>query len=519
MVLHGEKRWQIFGDPAWIPQAAAVLGRLVDEQIAGVLLISFGNTVGRISVPGLGMIEIISGKWSEDHFEQMLADIAQIATGLPFTMDQPTGFPYDRSVIARKDVLYHLFIYLRHILSPAAPRGEQLLPALQIILAQPHQRFESQRHTVRLAAASRIDARSLTRIAAGKGGVALAEGAAARTPLARVLQGHLPRSVDERQITHSIDTPENRFVQSFLQLSLGIIAQMRANLNDLPEAGAFRARIKADCDRMEQNLRPVAQHRIWDAVGPMTHLPAGSTVLQGRRGYREIYRAFVRLRLATHIPVDADTLRDILEARDIARLYELWTYFTMARLLEKLLGPPQQAISASAGRWQYQLQQKCEVRWAGGIRLRYNPTYRRGTGADRSYSVQLRPDIALHTGGAEPQTHLFDAKFRLDPTTALPQDDEDADADTVAIEERRGTFKKADLYKMHTYRDALKAGSVWILYPGSEGHFYTTAGTHLKLPGATLPLPLEGVGALALRPEPDGDAVLRTVLQKLLQLA
>lgn len=519
LVLRGEKRWQISGDATWIPRAAAALDRLVDEQIAGVLLISFGNTVGRISVPGLGLIEIISGKWSEAHFEQMLADIAQIATGLPFTIDQPTGFPYDRSVIARKDVLYHLFVYLRHILSPAAPRDEQLLPALQTILQQPHQRFETQRHTVRLPAASRIDARSLTRIAAGKGGVALADGAAARTPLARVLHGHLPQNVDERQIMHSVDTPENRFVQSFLQLTLGIIAQMRANLSDLPETGAFRARIKADCDQMEQRLRPPAQHRIWTDVGPMIHLPAGSTVLQGRRGYREVYRAFVRLRLATHIPVDADTLRDILEARDIARLYELWTYFTMARLLEELLGPPQQAISAAAGRWQYHLQQKCEVRWPGGIRLRYNPTYRRGKGANNSYSVQLRPDIALHTGGTAQQTHLFDAKFRLDPTTALPQDDEDADAEMVAVEERRGTFKKADLYKMHTYRDALKAGSVWILYPGTEGHFYMTDGAHLKLPGAILPLPLNGVGALALRPEADGDTVLRTVLERLLQLA
>jgi len=515
LIVRGERRWKISGDPEWVVKAADVLGRLVEEQIAGILLINFGNTVGRITVPGLGMLEIVSGKWDEAHFEQMLADIAHVATGLPFTIDQPTGFPYDRSVISRKDVRYHLFVYLRHILSPVAPRDEQLLPALQTIIRQPQQRFDLQRHEVRFASASRIDSRSLVHIAAGMGGIARAEGAAARTPLARVLHGNLPRTVDERQITHCVDTPENRFVKSFMQFALGIIAHMRASLGDLPGGKDFRARIQADCDQMEQRLRPVAQHRIWAEVGPMIHLPAGSTVLQGRRGYREVYRAFVRLRLATHIPLDPDTLRDLLEARDIARLYELWTYFTMARLLETLLGRPQQAVSAAAGRWQYQMKQKCEVRWAGNIRLRYNPTYPRGSGLGRSYSVQLRPDIALHIGGT-PQIHLFDAKFRLDPTTALPQEDADADADVATAEERRGTFKKADLYKMHTYRDALHATSVWILYPGTESRFFTTTGTRLDLPGETIPVPLDGVGALALRPEPSGDTVLCTVLQSLL---
>ena len=516
LIVRGERRWKLSGDPAWIAQAVDVLGRLVEEQIEGVLLINFGNTVGRITVPGLGMLEIVSGKWDEAHFEQMLADIAHVATGLPFTIDQPTGFPYDRSVISRKDVRYHLFVYLRHILSPAAPRDEQLLPALQTIIQQPQQRFEHQRHEVRFAAASRIDSWSLVHIAAGMGGIERAEGAAARTPLARVLHGNIPRTVDERQVTHGVDTPENRFVKSFVQFALGIIAHMRASLSDLPGGKDFRARIQADCDQMEQRLRPVAQHRIWAEVGPMIHFPAGSTVLQGRRGYREVYRAFVRLRLATNIPLDPDTLRDLLEARDIARLYELWTYFTLARLLETLLGRPQQAISAAAGHWKYQLEQKCEVRWAGNIRLRYNPTYPRGSGSGRSYSVQLRPDIALHSGGTIPQLHLFDAKFRLDPITALPQEDGDADADVTTAEEQRGTFKQADLYKMHTYRDALHAGSVWILYPGTESRFFMTTGMCLELPGANLPVPLNGVGALALRPEPSGDTVLCTVLQSLL---
>lgn len=519
-LLRGERGWIISGDEVWLAKAAQRLGRLA-ERAGNVLLVSFGNSVGRIDVPGLGPIEVVSGKWGEAHFEQMLADISRIATGLPFTVDQPTGFPYDRSVIARDDVLYHLFVYLRHTLSPVAPRDELLLPALQTILQQPHTRFEHQRHDVRLAAASRIDARTLRRIAMGLGGSEHADGRAAATPLAQVLHGRLPRVIDERRVASSADTPENRFVKSFLRLALGIVERMRQSLGTLREGQAFRERLRADCDQIEQVLTPLAQHHLWAEVGAMTQLPAASTILQGRRGYREVYRHFVRLRLATHIPLGPVALRDLLEARDIARLYELWTYFTLAQALEAMLGKPQRAISAQANRWQYKLKQACELRWPGGVRLRYNPTYSRGPGAGRSYSVQLRPDIALHVGGSTPRTHLFDAKFRLDPTQALPSSDEDESAEDVeaeVAEERRGTFKKADLYKMHTYRDALHdAGSVWILYPGTDSRFYTTAGERLSLPAAVLPMTLEGVGAMALRPEPDGDALLRHVVQHLLQ--
>jgi len=518
-LLQGERGWIISGDEVWIDRAALRLGRLA-ERAGNVLLVSFGNSVGRINVPGLGLIEVVSGKWGEAHFEQMLADISRVATGLPFTVDQPTGFPYDRSVIARDDVLYHLFVYLRHSLSPVAPRNEQLLPALQTILQQPHTRFEHQRHDVRLVAARRIDARSLARIAMGMGGIEYAEGRAAATPLARVLHGRLPRIIDERHIVHSADTPENRFVKSFLRLALGIVERVRQSLADLHEGRAFRERLRADCDLIEQVLTPLAQHQFWAEVGPMTQLPAASTVLQGRRGYREVYRHFVRLRLATHIPLDPVALRDLLEARDIARLYELWTYFTMAQALEDLLGKPQRAISAQANRWQYKLKQACELRWPGGVRLRYNPTYRHGQGAGRSYSVQLRPDIALHSGGSTPRTHFFDAKFRLDVAQALPSSDDEAAAEELeaeVAEGRRGTFKQADLYKMHTYRDALHAASsVWILYPGTDSRFFTTEGERLTLPATALPKTLEGVGAMALRPEPDGDTLLRYVVQHLL---
>lgn len=87
------------------------------------------------------------------------------------------------------------------------------------------------------------------------------------------------------------------------------------------------------------------------------------------------------------------------------------------------------------------------------------------TGKDPSFrptSVVLRPDVTLRIpDGPARGVHLFDAKFRLQ---ALPADDAD-DIDA--------TFKRTDLYKMHTYRDAIpSARSAWIIYPGTEERFF-----------------------------------------------
>lgn len=520
IVIHGERRWLLKGEPAQISVAAAALGRL-GERFGDTLLLSCGNTVGRITVPGLGLLEIRSGKWGDEHFEQMLTDLSAEASALPFSVDQPTGFPYDRSVLAREQIPYHLFVYLRHVLSPAAPREERLLPALEAIVRQPHQRFEDARRDVPLAAARRVDQPSLLRIAAGVGGLLRAEGVAARTPLAQVLGGHIPRVVNERQVTHSLDTLENRFVKSFLRLAMGVIERMRRDLSATKTSAPFRAQILDSCGQMERALAPFVHHTMWDAVGAMTQVPTGSTVLQGRRGYREVYRHFVRLRLAARIPIDDDALRDLLEARDIALLYELWCYFTMVRLVTGLLGPPRRADRPSVDRWRVEVPHRFEVRWANGVRLRYNPHYVRGHSHGSSYSVPLRPDIALHLGGPSPRIHLFDAKFRLDKLAALlPAADAGADElAEEAAEERRGTFKRADLYKMHTYRDAIAGTkSVWVLYPGSESRFYACSGQRHTLPD----LPsgeLAGVGGVALRPEPTGDETLRLLLAQILGVA
>ena len=97
--------------------------------------------------------------------------------------------------------------------------------------------------------------------------------------------------------------------------------------------------------------------------------------------------------------------------------------------------------------------------------------------------------------GPNKGSHVFDAKFRVRRISAWDSEDDDR-----ASEERRGTFKRADLYKMHTYRDAL-AGvqSVWILYPGDKMRFFPSDKRSSAEVG--LPTVLSGVGAAPLVPD------------------
>lgn len=72
---------------------------------------------------------------------------------------------------------------------------------------------------------------------------------------------------------------------------------------------------------------------------------AGSTVLQMRRGYREVLGHFVRLRMATRLPLSPRDARQLLELKDIALLYELWTYFMVVDAVTKRVGPPIAALT------------------------------------------------------------------------------------------------------------------------------------------------------------------------------
>ena len=302
--------------------------------------------------------------------------------------------------------------------------------------------------------------------------------------LAARLGDRLPEVVSERRIRPTTDTPENRFVKAFIGQARAIIGRMRSAVG-ARRPDAFRRNLLRDCDRMEASLTPIARHSMWEEVGRMVRIPFSSTVLQRRRGYRRVLRHFSRIRLAPTIPLDRNDMRDLLELKNVALLYELWTFFRLVHEISAVLGrPPVRSGQPAGDDFGTDFAAGGTFEWDPGVRLVYNRRFSRSRrGQGHSYSVPLIPDIALQvTGGPNAGLHLLDAKFRVRALAdvGLAANDKDADDKDAAAEkakERVGSFKRADIYKMHAYRDAIPAArSVWILYPGNEFRFFGVPG-------------------------------------------
>ena len=260
---------------------------------------------------------------------------------------------------------------------------------------------------------------------------------------------------------------------------------------------------------------PIARHSMWEEVGRMVRIPFSSTVLQRRRGYRRVLQHFSRIRLVPTIPLDKDGMRDLLELKNIALLYELWTFFRLVDEISAVLGrPPVRSERPTSGLFQTAFASGGTFEWDSGVCLVYNRRFSRSRkGRRHSYSVPLIPDIALSVpDGPNADLHLFDAKFRVRRLADVGLAADDKNADDPKTAERAGSFKRADIYKMHAYRDAIpEARSVWFLYPGGEFRFFGVPRDGEQARGLVvsspegLPEEPEGVGAIPVAPVVGGN--------------
>lgn len=112
-------------------------------------------------------------------------------------------------------------------------------------------------------------------------------------------------------------------------------------------------------------------------------------------------------------------------------------------------------------------------------------------GSAASYSLTLRPDVSIALERGSRRSRVFlDAKYRVDGFSKAFIGDQDPDE---GLGEPEGTFKPDDLYKMHTYRDAVGGAFAAVaVYPGSERRLYPPVRDDFIARG--------GVGAVPLRP-------------------
>jgi predicted component of viral defense system (DUF524 family) len=353
--------------------------------------------------------------------------------------------------------------------------------------------------TVPLAHADRVDADTLLGLVRGISPLRPipADSPFAGSPVAIALGGKAPESVRAGRMIETTNTPENQFIVTVLEVADRIV-------------GRFEQEVRREYPlRAERHLQETGEfktllgrwrhHPALVEVPPARRLATNSTVLRGRAGYRQVTRFFVDLQARTRL-LDAKDAKQLLEIRDAALIYEYWCYFQVVDAVAALLNRQPAPTAFRYGSFGSMLP-RAYVADFGRVRVWFNRDFRKPS----SYSVPLRPDITLELDDGT--LHLFDAKLKREPIPASTTSDA-----AIEEEEQRATYRRGDLYKMHTYRDALGARSVWALFPGrnvGRVQFRPQSTAENDTPA--------GVGALPLLPGREDDrAELQAVVGAML---
>ena len=214
------------------------------------LVLNLVNSVGVIDLPHLGDVELVSRKFGANEFETMLRELTESATGLPFAAGETASSRYNTEATPHDEVLYHAFVYLRYVLSDGAPEEARLLPALEVILREPHRFWRTYHRYVRTETLTRVDGRTPLDLVT-RTGVPVVASSLSRSgaSLARRLGGSLPKTMLERRIRMTTIL-RNRFVKAFVGQSRVIIgacglrqcpvARMDSDATCSPTAGGWR---------------------------------------------------------------------------------------------------------------------------------------------------------------------------------------------------------------------------------------------------------------------------------------
>jgi Domain of unknown function (DUF2357)/PD-(D/E)XK nuclease superfamily len=482
-------------------------GRLQPGEAVGYLPIEVYAGDHRI---GKTAVEVRAAKLEyEVEFRRMLRDISEIAADALVQGFQPSSGSFTEDVSPSVDLLYRRFAVLYARLS-----DPDFTAAMAHLLTRPHNDWREEHE-------HRSSARPL------RGGVELRKALARGRP--RVPWPNapstssldtVPRAVEVVRHEVTADTLPNRLVKYALEDWHSVVTAtanaVATSLTGAPRERGLRA-TGAALERIDEWLAdPVLRD-----VGRLTVFPQGNQVLLKREGYRQLFATWVLSSDGTDVAIDLDDPLRISQ-RNVATLYEFWCFLQLAAATAEACGesPPSAAMfRAVSGGMALGLRQGQESRhsWAPIVRGRqlsvelfFNRTFAPTSVAGRgSWSRAMRPDCSIRirpvsgvpgTTADILETWLhFDAKYRVDYLVEQftpGAEDEAAVAAEAEEAERVGQSKRADLLKMHAYRDAIRrTAGAYVLFPGS-------ANVTFQVDTELLP----GIGAIPLRPGPEGES-------------
>jgi len=468
-------------------------------------------------------VDIRSCKVSyERDYRYMLEDIAERCSELLMELRSPVTQHFEPAETEDAQTLVQRLSFLKALLG-----AEDFRNALHRIITMPNTVWKEELRSVPVSRGARMRRFEMRQLAKG--------GRRTEVPTSHALHDVMPtvpERIDIRNKRDTVDTPENRFVKHALNYFQQTLEAMQEKLLKI---GSKHDRwITDEIQGLIDGLDETLSHGFFREISTPDFLPLGSPVLQRKEGYREVLRAWLQFDLSARLCWKGG--EEVYDAgkRNVAALYEYWVFFRLLDVVAEVFeleSPPSQrlivktadgfGLKLRAGR-HTPLKGTCK---SGGrelnLKLSYNRTFaRHGDGrsgqypAKGSWTERMRPDYTLtlwpsvfSEQEAEEQeliSHVhFDAKYRIENLSEVFGEDDGQmtgralhdDLDRESEEEVTGTYKRADLLKMHAYRDAIRrTAGAYVLYPGTEAREWR--GFHEIIPG---------LGAFPLRPMESGD--------------
>lgn len=466
-----------------------ITGRMNFESQAGTAHLDIEAVAGdRVEIP----VEVMTQKLDyHREFRQLLHQISEYSAELLINFDCATETAFGVSADEQVSSMAELMAYRRFF------REGRLTKYIREIINNPSKRtFATTRKEIS-AFASDPDWTQLAQSAPEydflRGGV-----------LKDIFSGYTPLTLPEKKIVTTWDTADNRFIKSTLQI-------LRARLEKLKEKIPKKyASSRTAMQLWSEELDSILLNAFWTNVGNSVGFP-NSMILATRKGYREYLTLFLAFGMSLKLETETTLLSDGGDIKPVFLLYEIWCYLIIHTILCNLTsssGTPELAFANRDREFLKDLVRKNDqpVRFVYivegrqiNIQLYYNKDFtmvndRTALWAD-SYSGIFNPDISIAIEMDDVIHWLhFDAKYRLDLGKWRAQ---------LLGAEETSSFKREDIHKMHTYRDALLGtrGS-YILYPGRE----RINEIHIRNPSkayrdANL---IPSVGAFPLKPDSTG---------------
>lgn len=442
-------------------------------------------------------VQSVKTNYRED-YRQMLGEIAEKCTDLLLQYSSPASQNFEVNFNADANTLYQRFAFLKSIVDIA-----EFSDSVHKIISSPVTTWKESEIIKDIRGVKRFNKSVIRQMTSLSNRIELPTGHSLKTII-----NSIPHKIKVSNKTETVDTPENRFVKHAL-------VSFQSLCNDFKRKSNCNDRIKIEADMLEDNLEQILSHALFKEISSPKTLPLNSPVLQRKEGYREIFRTWLMFDLAARLLWRGGD--DVYSAnkRDVAVLYEYWIFFKLLDIIKEIFKIEtkslKELIKETSDGLGLQLKQGIHIPIKGiyetgtrklNVEFSYNKTFSGDNSypASGSWTKTMRPDYTLsiwphgiNQEEAEREeliTHIhFDAKYKVEDKTDIFGIDEDFNNEKD--EQRKGTYKRADLLKMHTYKDAIRrtAGS-YVIYPGS-GSSYTKIGFHEIIPG---------LGAFSLRP-------------------